>query len=113
MQPRYVPAKGDVVWLEFPPQTGHEQAGRRPALCISPKEYNEKVELAIFCPITSKQKGYPFEVVLPSKFPINGVILVDHVKNLDWKTREAEFIASMPSHTLKHVIEKLMALLGK
>jgi len=113
MKGSYVPKKGDVVWLEFPPQTGHEQSGRRPALCISPKEYNEKVELAIFCPITSKQKGYPFEVVIPSKFPISGVILADHLKNLDWKARKAEFIASLPPYSLKHVIEKLMVLLGK
>ncbi len=113
MKASYVPKKGDVVWLEFSPQTGHEQSGRRPALCISPIEYNEKVELAIFCPITSKQKGYPFEILIPSNLPISGVILADQVKNLDWKAGKADFIASLPPHSLKHVISKLMVLLGK
>ncbi len=113
MKHSYVPKKGDVVWLELSPQIGHEQSGRRPALCISPIEYNEKIGLAIFCPITSKRKGYPFEIKIPSKFPISGAILADHLKNLDWKARKAEFIASLPPYLLKQVIDKLMILLGK
>ncbi len=82
-------------------------------MCISPIEYNEKVGLAIFCPITSKKKGYPFEIIIPSQFPISGAILADHVKNLNWKARKAEFIAPLPPYLLKEVIDKLMVLLGK
>ena len=107
----YVPAKGHIVWLEFSPQTGHEQAGRRPALCISPKEYNEKVGLALFCPITSHIKGYPFEVQLPAIAAVTGVILADHVKSFDWKAREAKYICSLPDKQLKEVLNKLRLLI--
>jgi Growth inhibitor len=88
----YVPDRGDLVWLQFNPQTGHEQAGRRPALTLSPKAYNQKTGLAIFCPITSQEKSYPFEVKIKER-QIQGVILADQVKSLDWKKRKAEFIA--------------------
>jgi len=108
---KYVPAKGDVVWLEFSPQVGHEQAGRRPALCLSPWEYNKKVGLAIFCPITSQVKGYPFEVFLPDSVEINGVILADQVKNFDWKTRSASFICKIPDEVLSEVFGKIRTLL--
>lgn len=107
----YVPSKGDIVWLEFSPHVGHEQAGHRPALCISPKEYNEKVGLAIFCPITSQIKGYPFEVLLPVTLEVTGVVLSDHVKNLDWKARNAKYICSLPNKQLKEVLGKLRALI--
>lgn len=107
----YVPSKGDVVWLEFSPQAGHEQSGHRPALCISPLEYNEVVGLAIFCPITSQAKGYPFEVELPHSIEIAGVILSDHVKSLDWKARRAKYICPLPPKHLKEVIAKLRTLL--
>jgi len=80
----YTPAQGDIVWIMFNPQAGHEQAGRRPALVLSPAAYNAKVGLALFCPITSQIKGYPFEVLLPADLPVAGVILADQVKNLDW-----------------------------
>lgn len=105
----YVPSKGDVVWLEFSPQAG--QAGYRSALCISPKEYNEKVGLAIFCPITSQKKGYPFEVQLPDLIDITGVILSDHVKNFDWKARKAKYICTLPTKLLNEVLGKLRTLL--
>lgn len=107
----YIPARGDIVWLEFSPQKGHEQAGRRPALCISPLEYNKKVGLAIFCPITSQKKGYPFEVQLPSTTAVTGVILADHVKSFDWKEREAAYICSLPDKQLKEVLNKLRVLI--
>ncbi len=111
MSSNYIPTKGDIVWLDFSSPKGHEQSGRRPALCISPKEYNQKVGLAIFCPITSNKKGYPFEVLIPPSIGIEGVILSDHVKNLDWKARNAEFITSLPPSGLKEVIGKLQSLL--
>jgi len=107
----YIPSKGDIVWLEFSPQAGHEQAGYRPALCISPIEYNEKVGLAIFCPITSNKKGYPFEVQLPDSIEIKGVILSDHVKNFDWKARRTKYICRLPSKLLAEVLGKLRTLL--
>lgn len=111
MPKSYVPSKGDVVWLEFSPQAGHEQAGHRPALCISPIEYNRKVGLAIFCPITAHSKDYPFEVHLPQSIEISGVILSDHVKSLDWKARKAKFVCSIPINHLNEVVAKLRTLL--
>ncbi len=111
MSKSYIPSKGDIVWVEFSPQTGHEQAGHRLALCISPKEYNEKVGLAIFCPITSQTKGYPFEVQLPDSIEITGVILSDHVKNIDWNARNSKYICKLPSNLLNEVLGKLRALL--
>ncbi len=107
----YLPCRGDVVWLDFSPQTGHEQAGRRPAVCISPTNYNQKVGLAIFCPITSNKKGYPFEVDLPNTLPIQGVVLSDHIKNLDWKSRHTDYICSLPEQTLAEIINKIKALI--
>ena len=107
----YVPARGDAVWLTFMPQAGHEQAGRRPALVLSPASYNGKVGLAILCPITSQVKGYPFEVATPAGSRINGVILADQVKSLDWRIRQAEFICKLPRETTIDVLEKLGALL--
>ncbi len=111
MARRYVPARGDAVWLTFTPQAGHEQAGRRPALVLPPASYNGKVGLAILCPITSQVKGYPFEVATPPGSRINGVILADQVKSLDWRIRQAEFICKLPRETTVDVLEKLGALL--
>ena len=99
----YVPDRGDIVWLQFNPQSGHEQSGKRPALTLSPKAYNQKVGLAIFCPITSQEKGYPFEVKIHSK-EINGVVLSDHVKSLDWKERNAKFITKVSPAVISTVI---------
>ena len=105
----YIPQRGDMVWLNFKPQTGREQDGRRPAIVLSNSSYNEIVGLAIFCPITSKVKGYPFEVGLPNQLPVRGVILADQIKSLDWKQRNAEFITKLDEQTL----EKVLILLGK
>jgi mRNA interferase MazF len=96
---RYVPDRGDVVWLEFSPQAGHEQAGRRPAVVVSPAGYNAKVGLALFCPITSQTKGYPFEVELPSDLHVSGVALADQLKSLDWRARKAKRFDKLPSKT--------------
>jgi mRNA interferase MazF len=107
----YVPERGDVVWLEFTPQSGHEQAGHRPALVLSPLSYNRKVGLALFCPITTKSKGYPFEVVIPHGFKVNGVILSDQIRSLDWQARRAQFICTLPKSVPIEVLIKLDALI--
>jgi len=112
MEERYVPARGDVVWLAFDPQSGHEQMGRRPAVTLSPYSYNEKVGLALFCPITSQVKGYPFEVALPKPFPISGVVLSDQIKSLDWQARRAQFIAAVPEAVVAEVLGRLQTLLA-
>ena len=109
----YVPRRGDVVWLTFSPQAGHEQAGRRPAVVLSPIEYHAKVGLAILCPITSQIKGYPFEVVIPDALPVNGAILTDQVKGLDWRARAAEFICALPSTTVSEILQKIGVLLAE
>lgn len=93
----YVPDRGDAIWLNFDPQAGHEQAGKRPAFVVSPASYNRKVGLGLFCPITNKIKGYPFEVNLLDNISITGTILTDQVKNLDWQIRKATFICKLPS----------------
>jgi len=108
----YVPDRGDVVWIKMTPQAGHEQAGRRPAVVLSPAAYNGKVGLAILCPITRQVKGYPFEVEMPSGLAVRGVILADQVKNLDWRAREAEFAEKLPGGTVKEVLQKLNTLLS-
>ena len=108
----YVPDAGDLVWLTFDPQAGHEQRGRRPALILSPRVYNSKARLAIACPITSQVKGYPFEVPLPQGARISGVVLADHVKNLDWQARRVVFEATAPADVVTEVRERLRALLG-
>jgi len=108
----YIPERGDIVWLEFNPQAGHEQAGHRPALVVSPKAYNEKVGLALFCPITSSVKGYPFEVVLPEKHEVSGAILSDQIKSLDWRVRKAKLLVSVPKDVLEEVLAKILSLLG-
>ena len=107
----YIPDRGDLVWLQFNPQAGHEQSGKRPALVISPKSYNGKVGLALMCPVTSKIKGYPFEVSIPQDFPIEGVILSDQVKSLDWRSRNSVFISKVPDEITMDVISKLELLL--
>jgi mRNA interferase MazF len=89
--PTYVPERGHIVWIDLNPQAGHEQAGRRPALVLSPATYNGRVGLALLCPITNRPKGYPFEVSLPTGLPITGVILADQIKSLDWRVRRTEF----------------------
>ncbi len=109
---RYIPERGDIVWLDFDPQAGHEQAGRRPALVISPFSYNQKVRLAIFCPITSQEKGFPFEVKLPKNLKAKGVVLADQVKNHDWQQRNVEFFCKVPEEVLEEVFEKIETLIS-
>ena len=111
MTRRYVPARGDVIWITFNPQVGREQSGRRPALVLSPSSYNGKVGLAILCPVTSQVKGYPWEVVLPPRTKLAGVVLADQAKSLDWRFRKAEFICKLPRETTAEVLEKLGTLL--
>jgi mRNA interferase MazF len=111
MPRRYAPERGDVVWLEFSPQAGHEQAGHRPAVTLSPRAYNEKVGLALFCPITSQEKGYPFEVKLPVGLAVGGVALCDQVRSLDWEARQARFACRLPEATIADVLAKARALL--
>jgi mRNA interferase MazF len=100
-----------LVWLQFNPQSGSEQAGKRPALVISPASYNGKVSLTLFCPVTSRIKGYPFEVAIPRHLPIEGGILSDQVKSIDWQARQAEFICRVPEETLGEVVSKLDLLI--
>jgi mRNA interferase MazF len=107
----YIPDRGHAIWLEFTPQAGHEQTGRRPALVLSPKSYNSKVGLLICCPITTQVKGYPFEVRLPDELDVTGVVLSDQLKSLDWKARKAVFIAPVPPDVVQEVLEKLNTLL--
>ncbi len=111
MPRRYVPRRGDIVWLSFTPQADHEQAGRRPALVVSPSAYNAKVGLALCCPITSRVKGYPFEAPLPKGLAVAGVVLADQVKSLDWRARRAEFVARLPAGDVSGVLALVMALL--
>ena len=106
----YVPERGDVVWINFSPQRGHEQSGKRPALVLSPSVYNEKVGLAIFCPITNQVKNFPFEVVITEGLGVKGVILSDHVRSLDWKKRKVKFICKLPRRTILEVLQKLNTL---
>jgi mRNA interferase MazF len=108
----YIPQLGDVVWITLNPQAGHEQAGRRPAVALSPKIYNNKTGLAIFCPITSQIKGYPFEVIVPEGLPVAGAILSDQIKSLDWRTRNAELICPLPDEIISEVLQKLNTLLS-
>ena len=103
----YVPERGDVVWLQF-----NTQAGRRPALVVSPRSYNGRVGLALFCPLTSRVKGYPFEVVLPPGMKAEGAVLADQLKSLDWRTRRAEKFDQVPRGVLVEVLAKIEALVA-
>jgi len=109
----YVPKRGDVVWISLNPQAGHEQSGRRPAVVLSPQPYNDKVGLALLCPITSQIKGYPFEVLLPSGLSVAGAILADQVKSLDWRTRKTELICAVPPRTIAEALQKINLLLAR
>ena len=110
MASEFAPERGDLVWLRFDPQAGHEQAGRRPALVISPRSYNEKVGLALFCPVTTRVKDYPFEVALPSGGEVSGVVLADQIKSLDWRARRAEPVATVPPEVIREVLAKVRVL---
>ena len=107
----FLPDAGDLIWLTFDPQAGHEQGGRRPAVILSGKSYNQKSGLALVCPVTTQVKGYPFEVPVQGS-GVRGVILADHLKSLDWKARQATRIGRIPSETLNEVLARLAPLLG-
>ncbi len=109
----YVPQRGDAVWITLNPQAGHEQTGRRPAVVLSPQAYNGRVGLAILCPVTSRSKGYPFEVPVPEGLPVSGAILADQVKSLDWRARNAELICTLPDETIREALQKLETLLSE
>jgi len=106
----YVPARGDLVWLQFNPQAGHEQAGHRPGVVISPSSYNRRVGLALCCPVTSQVKGYPFEVLLPKGLAVEGAILADQIKSLDWRVRKARRLGRLPADVLNEAVGKILAL---
>jgi mRNA interferase MazF len=108
----FVPDRGDLVWLNFDPRTGHEQSGRRPSLILSPKSYNRKAGLALVCPITSHPRGYPFEVPLPPGCGLAGVILADHIRSADWRARRATRISVAAAETVEDVLARLAPLLG-
>jgi mRNA interferase MazF len=108
----YVPARGDIVWVQLNPQAGHEQAGRRPALVVSPDSYNRRVGLALLCPITSQAKGYPFEVSLPGGGKVSGVVLADQIKSLDWRARQAELAGRVTQEVVREVLQKLGTLIA-
>lgn len=107
----YAPGRGDAVWLTLFPQAGHEESGRRPAVVLSPEAYNAKVGLALFCPVTSQVKGYPWEVRLPDGLPISGVVLADQVRSMDWRSRSAAKICTVPEPAMAEILAKLGTLL--
>lgn len=111
--PAYIPRRGDLVWLTFDPQAGYEQAGRRPAFVVSPEAYNKKTGLCLLCPVTSRVKGYPFEVQLPESLAVSGVILADQIKSLDWKARRAEFASLTSQEVADQVTARILALVAE
>lgn len=108
----YTPNRGDVVWLTFDPQAGHEQAGIRPAVVLSPQGYNERSSLIVVVPVTRQIKGYPFEVVLPADLPVSGAVLSDQIKSVDWRARDARLICSLPQTILNNILQRAGALLS-
>lgn len=109
----YVPQRGDAVWVDFNPQAGHEQAGRRPAIVLSKGAYNGKTGLAILCPITNQMKGYPFEVVIPRGLDVRGVVLSDQVRSMDWQARNAALICQLPGAIADAVLQRVGTLLAR
>ena len=107
----YVPKRGDVVWLSFDPTKGREQRGHRPALVVSPQKYNAATNLALMCPITSRVKGYPGEVVLPQGLEVEGAVLADHLRSVDWKVRQADYFCAVPKNVLLAVWQRQRLLL--
>ena len=107
-----IPAQGDVVWIDFDPQVGHEQSGRRPALILSLKSYNQRAGLAVLCPITRQIKGYIFEVLVPPGHPVTGAILTDQVKSMDWADRDAEYLCTLPIEVVGQFVKNIVALVG-
>jgi mRNA interferase MazF len=109
----YVPERGDAVWLTFDPQAGHEQADRRPAVVLSPRAYNDRSGLALLCPVTSQVKRYPFEVPLPDGLPVEGAILADQLRSLDWRARKCARICELPHDVMDEVLGKVETLLRR
>lgn len=110
--PAYCPEAGDIIWIDFDPQAGREQAGRRPALVLSPRPYNQLVRLCVLCPMTSQGKGYPFEVAVPPNGDVTGFVLADQVKSLSWHDRNAAFACVAPEGLVADAKAKIKALLG-
>lgn len=108
----YVPDAGDLVWLDFHPQAGREQTGRRPAVVLSPATYNAKAGFAVACPVTSAMKGYPFEVLLPESLPVHGVVLSDQIRSIDWRERRATRLGKLPADVLQRIRDNAAVLLG-
>jgi mRNA interferase MazF len=108
----YIPERGDVVWLQFDPHAGHEQAGIRPAIILSPRLYNDRAGLVVAVPVTRQVKGYPFEVLLPSDLPVAGAALADQLKSFDWRARDTRFICSLPESTVRDILQHSMTLLS-
>lgn len=106
------PEAGDLIWLDFDPQAGREQAGRRPALVLSPAIFQRKTSLVWVCPITSKEKGFPFEVVLPEGLGVRGVVLCAHLRSLDWRARHAIRIGPVPAGVLAEVRQRVALISG-
>ncbi len=107
----WAPERGDAVWLDFDPHLGHEQGGRRPAVVLSASRYNGRIGLAMMCPVTSREKGYPWEVALPADLPVSGVVLADQARSVDWRARHAELICSLPPGFIESVVEKVQTLI--
>lgn len=107
------PERGDIVWLTFNPQVGREQAGRRPALVLSPRGYHQKTAYALVCPITTRRKGYPFEVPLPEGLPVQGVVLADQLKSIDRHVREIEVVGRAPAAIVAQVRARMWALIAE
>lgn len=106
----YIPARGDIIWLNFTPQAGHEQAGHRPALVVSPRLYNERSSVILVCPITSRRRGHPFEVVLPADGSVEGVVLADQVRSQDWRARGATLATQAPRAVVGDVLARVQLL---
>lgn len=107
----YVPKKGDIIWIDFSPQRGHEQAGQRPALVVSPDAYNKRSGFVVCCPITSKVKNFRFEVPVETEFGIKGVVLSDHIKSMDWVSRKPRYAGKASREVLDDVVTRIVSLL--
>jgi len=108
-----LPDRGSLVWLDFTPQAGSEQAGRRPAVVLTPEAYHRKSRLAVVCPVTTRIKGWPMEVLLPPGLPVSGVVLADHIRSIDREARHLEIIGTAPQTVLDEITAKLEPLLGR
>jgi mRNA interferase MazF len=108
---KYIPSRGDIIWLDFNPQKGREQAGHRPAIVISPKQFNSLSSLVFVCPITSKVKGFSFEVPLTEGLSTKGVVLIHHLRSVDWKTRGVKFVEEAPNEIIEEISAKLKPLI--